>query len=183
MISTKNGDSRSSSADPEPLLEDDGALLNNDALAKSATSDLKDIKPITFEESQTYYTVDDAISKIGNGKFQYRLMFLTGGIWAADAMEMMLLSFVIPIIKQEWNLKPPLDGAISAVVFAGMLCGAAFWSILSDKIGRRKVVIYSNLGCAIFGALSGCVPGIYFMLIARFLVGFSVGGSGTAYTV
>lgn len=110
-------------------------------------------------------------------------MFLTGGIWAADAMEMMLLSFVVPILKSEWDLQKPLDGAINSVVFAGMLCGTAFWSILADKIGRKKVVIISNLGCAVFGALSGLAPEIYLMLTSRFLVGFSVGGSGTAYTV
>ena len=162
--------SRSSSADPGPLLESD------------ALADLNKIRPQTFDEKQ-FFSVDDAISKIGNGKFQYRLLFLTGFIWAADAMEMMLLSFVMPILKDEWNLVPPLDGAISSVVFAGMLCGTAFWSILADKIGRKKVVIFSNLGCAIFGALSGFAPNIEFMLAARFFVGFSVGGSGTAYTV
>eukprot|EP01083_Nonionella_stella_P123299 371473_1 len=145
-------------------------------------AELKLIKPETFNKT-THYTIDEAISHIGNGKFQYQLMLLTGGIWAADAMEMMLLSFVMPILKDEWSLASPLDGAISSVVFAGMLVGTAFWSICADKIGRKKVVLVSNLGCAIFGALSGLVPNIYLMLIARFLVGFSVGGSGTAYTL
>ena len=70
-----------------------------------------------------FYTIDDAISYIGSGWFQYRLLFLTGMIVAADAMEMMLLSFLLPKLKNEWNLQPPWDGSIGAIVFVGMLLG------------------------------------------------------------
>jgi len=181
--------SPSHSISPDPLLSDDALakqenqlVSDRDAMAKQQPMEIDMYEPHTFDDT-IFYSVDDAITKIGNGKFQYRLMFLTGGIWAADAMEMMLLSFVMPILKDEWSLQPPFDGAISSVVFAGMLCGTAFWSILADKIGRKKVVIFSNLGCAVFGAISGLAPEIYFMLVMRFMVGFTVGGSGSAYTL
>ena len=167
-----SNESASSSADPKPLLDNDG--LDQEVNQQETIfngSDLNAITPRTLN-NQKFYTNDEAISLIGSGKFQLRLMFLTGGIWAADAMEMMLLSFVMPILQDEWDLGTGLDGAISAVVFAGMLCGVAFWSILADCIGRKKCVIYSNLGCAIFGVLSGLSPNIWFMLAARFCVGF-----------
>eukprot|EP01083_Nonionella_stella_P200787 734999_1 len=166
---------------PKSLLTDDALAIAVGNHPRSTVTDLEEIRPTTFETS--YFTVDEAISHIGTGKFQWRLLFLTGAIWSADAMEMMLLSFVMPILQAEWSLKPPLDGLISAVVFGGMLCGTAFWSILSDHIGRKKIVMISNLSCAIFGAASGLVPNIWFLLIARFGVGFSVGGSATAYTL
>jgi len=185
---TKDHGSDSSSGDPRSLLDNDQLQGQSGNFApisepKKVTfsQTLSQIRATTFDE--TYYTIDEAISKIGTGTFQYRLLFLTGGIWAADAMEMMLLSFVMPVLREEWDLKPPFDGAISSVVFAGMLGGTAFWSIASDCMGRRKVVIFSNFGCAVFGALSGLAPEIYSMLAARFLVGFCVGGSGTAYTL
>ena len=45
------------------------------------------------------YTIDDAISKIGTGPFQWKLLFLTGLIWAADAMEMMLSLLYVRTIR------------------------------------------------------------------------------------
>ena len=84
--------SDSSSADPAPLLDND--QLQGQSGPFGHIGDPKSAKKVTFSQSlskirattfdETYYTVDDAISKIGNGKFQHRLLFLTGGIWAGS---------------------------------------------------------------------------------------------------
>ena len=129
------------------------------------------------------YSIDDAISKIGIGPFQYKLLFLTGLIWAADAMEMMLLTFLIPKLREDWDLQSPYDGMIGFVVFFGMFLGAATFSILSDRYGRRKVVIFCNLGCAIFGTLAAASPNIAFLLFTRFCVGFTVGGAAVSFVL
>eukprot|EP01084_Bolivina_argentea_P155231 270526_1 len=120
---------------------------------------------------------------IGTGYFQYRLLFFNGCLHASFAMEMMLLSFLLPKLKSEWSLLPPYDGIIGAIVFIGMLLGTIIWSTISDKYGRKKVVIYSSLGCAIFGTLSAFAPNLYVMLLFRFGVGFCVGGDSTVYTL
>ena len=55
--------------------------------SNSSSKKLMDPNPLITRDE---YTIDDAISKIGTGPFQWKLLFLTGLIWAADAMEMML---------------------------------------------------------------------------------------------
>ena len=136
-----------------------------------------------------YYTVEEAIEKLGSkgpfgiGWFQFRLLFLTGFVWAADAMEMMLLSFLLPTLAKEWDLSSIVVSFVGAIVFFGMLIGGTFLSILADKIGRRKVVITANLGCAVFGLLSGIAPNLTAMLIIRFLVGIFIGGGCVGYTL
>ena len=81
--------SDSSSADPAPLLDNDQLQGQSGPFGQDISqqkgpfkNSLSKIRATTFDE--VYYTVDDAISKIGNGKFQYRLMMLTGGIWAGS---------------------------------------------------------------------------------------------------
>eukprot|EP01083_Nonionella_stella_P069777 186214_1 len=85
---------------PNSLLTDDALAAGNPP--SSTVTDLEAIRPQTFDHDTNYFTVDEAISHIGTGKFQWRLLFLTGAIWSADAMEMMLLSFVMPILQAEW---------------------------------------------------------------------------------
>ncbi|GJY19380.1 organic cation/carnitine transporter 7 isoform X2 [Tanacetum coccineum] len=50
------------------------------------------------------YTLDEAIYTIGFGNFQHIGLAYAGLGWVAEAMEMMLLSFVGPAIQPEWGL-------------------------------------------------------------------------------
>ena len=50
-----------------------------------------------------------------SGTFQYKILIVTGLLWAADAVEIMRLTFLIPILKEEWNLNDGVDGTIGAV--------------------------------------------------------------------
>lgn len=108
---------------------------------------------------------------------------LTGLIWAADSMEMMLLSFLAPKLKEEWNLVSPTDGLIGAVVFVGLLIGSLTFAIASDKYGRRRCIIIGCIICSLFGFLSGLAPNIIIMLLLRFIVGIAVGAVPVAYTL
>lgn len=47
-----------------------------------------------------FYTIDDALSHMGVGCFQYRMIFITGFMYAADAMEMVFCYIFIHIKKQ-----------------------------------------------------------------------------------
>ena len=134
------------------------------------------------------YNIDELIDYIGAGKFHYKLMFFTGFIFAADSMEVMLLSFLVPILKCVWSLAPPEDGLIESIVFVGQFIGTTLLSSLSDKIGRKKVVLFSNFGCALAGLLSGFALntplfGLIWILICRFFVGFCIGGVAVSYTL
>lgn len=83
------------------------------------------------------FTVEQAIDHVGFGTFQYLLLGYAGLAWMAEAMELMLLSFVGPAVLEEWGLSNAEESFISSAVFAGMLVGAYSWGILSDTRGRR----------------------------------------------
>jgi MFS family permease len=62
--------------------------------------------------------------------------------WVAEAMEVMLLSFVGPSVKAEWGVSGAAEGLVSSVVFAGMLIGACLGGLISDRYGRRYPFIF-----------------------------------------
>jgi MFS family permease len=87
---------------------------------------------------------------------------------------------------------PALQSTLFDIVFAlsllGRPAGAAFFGHLSDKIGRRKVSIFSMGGFAVVTLLIGLVPGyerwgmtsLVLLIALRFVDGFFLGGEYTS---
>ncbi|KAK9784698.1 hypothetical protein WJX73_003774 [Symbiochloris irregularis] len=129
------------------------------------------------------YTVAQAIDHIGFGRYQVALLVYAGCVWAADAMEMMLLSFLGPAVTCEWGLSPRQEGTISTVVFLGAMAGAYCWGLLSDSKGRRLGFGATALFTFIFGILSALAPNFAWLLVFRAAVGVGLGGAHVAFTL
>jgi len=122
-------------------------------------------------------TFDQAIDRIGFGRFQKKLMLICGLGWAADAMEVLLISFALPAIGQEWNLTNPQKGLLGTAIFLGMLAGAWFWGRLSDLKGRKIGFMATIAIDSVFGLLSALSPSFAWLVVLRALTGFGVGGT------
>jgi putative MFS transporter len=122
-------------------------------------------------------TIDEAIEQIGVGRFQWRLLGVNGLVWAADAMEVLIIGFVLPAIIALWNLTSAQAGLVGSATFAGMFVGAYGWGLIADRVGRRKVFLLTVLLDALFGLLSALSPNLTFLIIFRFLTGTAIGGT------
>lgn len=92
------------------------------------------------------FSVDDALLTLGFGKYQYGVLAYAALAWVSEAMEMMLLSFIGPVVKRIWRLSAKEQSLITSVVFIGMLVGAYTWGVIADKYGRRwEHFLHSNL--------------------------------------
>jgi putative MFS transporter len=122
-------------------------------------------------------TVQEAIDRIGFGRFQKRLLAVCGVTWAADGAEVLLLGFALPSVIEDFGISTTQAGLIASATFAGMLVGAWFWGTISDYIGRRLGFQLTVLIFAIFGLLSAFAPGWEWLAVLRFLTGFGLGGA------
>ncbi|MDQ4043612.1 MAG: MFS transporter, partial [Actinomycetota bacterium] len=122
-------------------------------------------------------TVQEAVDRIGFGRFQKRLLAVCGVTWAADGAEVLLLGFALPSIIGEFGITTAQGGLIASATFAGMLVGAWFWGTISDYIGRRLGFQLTVLIFALFGLLSAFAPGWEWLLVLRFITGFGLGGA------
>ncbi|CAI9098980.1 OLC1v1035722C4 [Oldenlandia corymbosa var. corymbosa] len=127
------------------------------------------------------YTLDEALTVVGFGRFQVMVLLYAGFGSMAEAMEIMILSFVGPAVKSEWGLSSAQESLITTVVFAGMLIGAYSWGVISDTYGRRKGLLSVPFVTSIFGFLSTFSPNYVMLIIFRMLVGAGLGG-GPVYT-
>ncbi|MFC4639612.1 MFS transporter [Deinococcus hohokamensis] len=124
-------------------------------------------------------SVDAAIDQLGLGAFQWRLLLICGLTWAADAMEVLLMGFALPGINASFGLGPGAPEAkwLLSATFAGMFLGAWFWGWAADRLGRRTVFLTTVSLGVVFGLLGAFAPGLAWLVAARFLTGFAIGGT------
>ncbi|XP_062597374.1 uncharacterized protein LOC134258806 [Saccostrea cucullata] len=66
-------------------------------------------------------------------------------------------------------------GMVASMVFAGRAAGSFFWGWLSDKMGRRPVMLMTIFGNGFFCLLFGFTSNLPMALIIRFLAGLANG--------
>jgi putative MFS transporter len=110
---------------------------------------------------------ETALERVGYGRFQRRLLVICGLGWAADAMEVLLVSFALPAMSAEWGLSTGQKSLLATAIFLGMFAGAVFWGRLSDRIGRRLGFILTIAFDSLFGLLSAFSPSFGVFLLLR----------------
>ncbi|KAI3443486.1 hypothetical protein Pfo_000151 [Paulownia fortunei] len=136
---------------------------------------------VDSNDMELVYTLDEALSEVGFGKFQALVLVYAGLGAMAEAMEVMILSFIGPSVKAEWGLSSGQESLITIVVFAGMLIGAYAWGLISDNYGRRMGLLSVAVVTSIFGFLSAFSPNYISLVLFRMVVGIGLGG-GPVYS-
>jgi len=123
------------------------------------------------------------VDKIGSGTFQYRMMFVTGLVWAADALEVMMLSLIAHVLRCEWGVTDVGIASLTTVVFAGMGIGSPLFGVLGDRFGRKTSCLIGSAFLVFYGFLSAAAPNFKLLLILRFFVGLYVGSLPQAVVI
>jgi SP family galactose:H+ symporter-like MFS transporter len=86
-------------------------------------------------------------------------------------------------IKPDFNLGSFESGMVVAAVPIGAVLGAAVAGPMSDKRGRRAMIILSSIVFALGALASAAAPGTAVLVIARVIVGVAIGVASAAAPV
>src|SRR5881409_3827116 len=93
-----------------------------------------------------------------------------------DAMDVLMLSFLLTPIRNEFKLDATAVGLVASATFVGMFLGAAVSGRLADRYGRRGVVTTTLIVFSFGSALSALAPTFETLLLARVVAGLGLGG-------
>lgn len=91
-----------------------------------------------------------------------------------------VMTGALPFLKQDWNIESAaVIGWITSSIMLGAIIGAAIAGQLSDRLGRRKMILISAVIFIVGSILSGISPhnGHYFLIIIRIFLGMAVGAA------
>ncbi|MDE2287376.1 MAG: MFS transporter [Burkholderiales bacterium] len=100
--------------------------------------------------------------------------------WFLSYVDRFLINIALPLIGKDYHLSAASQGLMLSVFFAGYALVQVPGGWLSDRIGSRKVMVFSVLMLSVFTALTGLAWSVASLLVIRFLFGVAEGGFPTA---
>ncbi|WP_370673196.1 MFS transporter [Leuconostoc lactis] len=105
-----------------------------------------------------------------------RLLLVVGTAWMIDALDVALLSFMMPLLKAEWILNETQLGLVGAITSVGMMLGALLCGKLSDRFGRRRVLMWTLVLFSLSNLALSFAPNLAWFMVIRFITGVGLGG-------
>ncbi|QZS52442.1 MFS transporter [Rhodococcus opacus] len=109
-------------------------------------------------------------------RYQIQTITICFILCVVDGFEILMMAFVAPYLGREWNLGSVEIGFLLSASIIGTALGAILISPLTDKIGRRRLMIACLVGITIGMALSAAAPNLPALIIFRVFTGLGIGG-------
>ncbi len=110
-------------------------------------------------------------------------------LWAAmlgfmlDAMDVMFYVFALQAIRAEFGLTNAQAGLVASATLVASAAGGILAGFASDRIGRRRTLIYTVLIYSLASGGASTSQGLVHLLFWRALVGIGLGGEWSAGAV
>ncbi|WP_336333601.1 aromatic acid/H+ symport family MFS transporter [Pseudomonas putida] len=103
------------------------------------------------------------------------LCFLT---IVADGYDLIIYGATVPSLMDEpgWNMTPAVAGMIGGWTLAGLMVGFLLTGWLTDRLGRRNLIMIGVLWFSVGSALCATAQSAQMLGIFRFLSGIGLGG-------
>ncbi len=88
-----------------------------------------------------------------------------------------VISGALLFIPNAFTLTPFVKGAVVAGLLLGAMIGAAFAGRLSDRMGRRRLIMIAAVVFTGGALLAAFAPTVTVLIVARFIIGLAVGSA------
>ena len=96
--------------------------------------------------------------------------------YAMDGFDLLILGFMLSAIAAELHLTPTQAGSLVTWTLIGAVAGGVLFGMLSDYLGRVRVLTWTILLFAVFTGLCGLAQGYWDLLAYRTIAGLGLGG-------
>src|SRR6266576_3276882 len=111
------------------------------------------------------------------GGFQIRLLLTCAAVLFLDGFDTQAIGYVAPALAKEWGLSKGALGPVFSAGLFGLMIGALLFGPLADRVGRKKIIIFSTLAFGLGTLATALVQDVGMLLAVRFFTGLGLGGA------
>jgi AAHS family 4-hydroxybenzoate transporter-like MFS transporter len=110
------------------------------------------------------------------GAFRRRVLLLCWTIAVLDGFDVQAMAFVAPVLGQAWQVPKPVMGWVLTAGLVGLMLGSIGLGRLSDKVGRRPVLLGSVVLFGVASLLTALSHSELQLMLMRCITGIGLGG-------
>ena len=122
------------------------------------------------------HEVNGIIDNASFTPFHWKVLFWCTLIIIFDGYDLVIYGVVLPILMKQWQLSPQIAGLLGSSALFGMMFGAMGFGMLSDRIGRKKVILVCLTLFSVTTAINGFATTPMQFGVLRFIAGLGIGG-------
>ncbi|AKV74133.1 MFS transporter [Metallosphaera sedula] len=102
--------------------------------------------------------------------------FISSAGFLLDGYDLSVISFALLFLPKELHLTPLQEGLVSSASLMGMILGSVLLGLLSDKMGRKRLMGLDLVIFTVFAITSALSQNFLEMFLSRLLLGVGIGG-------
>lgn len=110
-------------------------------------------------------------------RYQWLVLLLCFLIVTFDGLDAAIMGFIAPAVIQDWNISRAAFGPIMASAMVGLAVGALVSGPYSDRLGRRRVLLWSVAAFGFFSVACAFARTPVELAALRFLTGLGLGAA------
>ena len=96
--------------------------------------------------------------------------------YAMDGFDLLILGFMLRTIAADLGLSPAQSASLVTATLIGAVIGGIGFGMLSDRLGRVRVLTWTIVVFAVFTGLCAFAQGYWDLLFYRTIAGIGLGG-------
>lgn len=124
------------------------------------------------------------LERLPQGWWQVRMRLILGVATFFDAVDVLAISFALPVLTVAWQLTPGQGGRVLSAVFVGQIVGALGAGWAAERYGRLAVASVTVVIFAVMSLACALAWNLDSLTVFRFVQGIGLGGEvpiATAY--
>lgn len=126
------------------------------------------------ELSKTGVSAAARLNRLPITSFHRKLTWLLGFVFLFDMADINTFSFAAPAILKIWHLSLSTVAVLTSATFVGMFVGSTMGGWFSDRVGRKRALVFTTLWYAFFSLLNALVWEPAGLFVTRMLTGVGI---------
>jgi MFS family permease len=120
--------------------------------------------------------VADLLDDAPRSRFHRRAVLISGMGFFTDAYDLFVISTVATLVTTQWHLSTTAKSWVLGSAILGAFFGALIFGRIADLLGRKRVYVIVAVIMIIGALLSAVATNLWWLVAARLVLGFGIGG-------